>query len=48
MSLSETEDSAKELHSAVTPKQVSLDSTSCCKCFRAGAMPLEYSRGGAY
>ena len=48
MSLSETEDGAKELHLAVTPKQVSLDSTSHCECFRARAVPLEYSRGGAY
>ena len=45
--LSETEDSAKELPLAVTPKRVSLDRTSQCKRFGAGAMPLEYSRGGA-
>ena len=45
--LSETEDSAKESPLAVTPKQVLLDKTSHCECFRAGAAPLEYSRGGA-
>ena len=43
MSLSETKDVV-----AVTPKLVSLDRTSCCEHFRAGAAPLEYSRGGAY
>ena len=45
--LSETDDRAKESHSAVTPKRVSLDRTSCCECFGARAMPLEYSMGGA-
>ena len=48
MSLSETEDGAKESHLAATPKRVSLDRTSHCECFRAGAMPLEYLRDGAY
>ena len=45
--LSETKDSAKESHLEVTPKQVSLDRTSRCECFRAGAVPLEYSMGRA-
>ena len=48
MSLSETEDGAKESHLAVTPKRVSLDRTSRSEHLRAVAMPLEYSRGGAY
>ena len=48
MSLSDAEDGAKESHSAVTPKRVSLDRTSRCERFGAGAVPLEYSRGGAY
>ena len=48
MSLSETEDGAKELHLAVTPKQVLLGRTSRFKCFGARTVPLEYLSGGAY